>query len=37
MAGEKHQVLIVHHNPNSGRYRYEEDPDDAIALGKGAD
>jgi len=28
------QVFVVHHNPNSGRYRYGADPDDAIASAK---
>lgn len=27
-------IFIVHHNPNSGRYRYAADPDDAIASAK---
>lgn len=25
------KAFVVHHNPNSGRYRYAADPDDAIA------
>jgi len=25
------QVFVVHHNPNSGRYQYAADPDDAVS------
>lgn len=28
------QAFVVHHNPNSRRYRYAADPNDAIASAK---
>ena len=34
MANERRHVFVVHHNPNSGRYGYSADPDDAIASAK---
>jgi hypothetical protein len=34
MGVEGGQVFVVHHNPNSGRYRYASDPCDAIASAK---
>jgi hypothetical protein len=34
MLDQARRVFIVHHNPNSGRYRYVSDPHDAIASAK---